>query len=572
MDDADMNRKPPSATRRTFLSSLGATGAMAAQDASASRESFLDRKQGRHPFRVTATQQRRPHIFLISADMMTPDHWLPGRFGPELMNLPNLGGLFDDSVFFTQAFCTSPLCAPARAALLTGRHTYLLANNERAHDGFETSLRSSDAIFPEYLKATGYVTRHCGKGHLGAQKFFDAFDENADGWDRWDPPVRSDEAYLNYLRRLGVKPQKYAREIFGLQQDRTSKGNSLGGWVEQGPGSPFPLEAQYSSYLAERAIGKLDAALQTDRGQSPVYLQLDFFDPHQPFSIPHGFEKREAELRRALRLPSSYQRVRERNWAPPPHEPLIYDTYRKYWGLYESRTVEDYRVAHALQLEVVDAALGRFIRALKDRGLYDEAVVVFTSDHGEMNGRQAVVDKGVYLHPEVLRVPLAVKMPASHGIRPTRLNQAVSHLDVAPTLLSLAGVQPAARSDGHALQPLLEGKPSPDRQWLFECGWHVSANFACGMRRTLSSGEYLYAWNIASGADELYNLADEDPVNLAATPQNQAARKEMIAALGSFLEHDPRWLAWWSSYRLAHYHSLPRQSGDMQLRASTSSR
>jgi arylsulfatase A-like enzyme len=64
--------------------------------------------------------------------MMSPDHWLPGRFGPQVMNVPNLRGLFADSVFFTQAYCTSPLCAPARAALLTGRHTYLLANNERA--------------------------------------------------------------------------------------------------------------------------------------------------------------------------------------------------------------------------------------------------------------------------------------------------------------------------------------------------------------------------------------------------------------------------------------------------------
>jgi arylsulfatase A-like enzyme len=298
-----------------------------------------------------------------------------------------------------------------------------------------------------------------------------------------------------------------------------------------------------------------------------VYLQLDFFDPHQPFSIPDGFGKREAELRRALRMPASYQRVRERNWAPSPDQPRIYDTYRKYWGLYEPKTVEDYRVAHALQLEVVDAALGRFIRALKSRGLYDEAVVVFTSDHGEMNGREAVVDKGVYLHPEVLRVPLALKMHRSSGIRPRQTDEAVSHLDVAPTLLSLAGVEPAARLDGHPLQPLLEGKSSPERTWLFECGWHVSANFACGMRRKLKSGrEYLYAWNVASEVDELYDLSEDDPVNRAATPEGQAACKDMIGALGAFLERDPRWVAWWSPYRIAHYNALPRPKGDMQLR------
>ena len=74
----------------------------------------------------------------------------------------------------------------------------------------------------------------------------------------------------------------------------------MGGWIQQSDGKAFPIEAQYSSYLAERAIGKLDSAMQLASAESPIYLQLDFFDPHQPFSIPDGFQKREAELRRAL--------------------------------------------------------------------------------------------------------------------------------------------------------------------------------------------------------------------------------------------------------------------------------
>ena len=355
-----------STSRRGFLS-LGAAGSAACASLAAQTShriesgepGFLDRKRGVSSFKRLAAGTR-PHIFLISVDMVSPDHYLPGRAVGKQMDLPALRGLFADSVFFSNAFCTSPLCAPARAALLTGRHTYLLANNERAHDGFETSLRESDRIFPEYLKATGYVTKQCGKGHLGVRKFFDAFDENADAWDRWDPPIRSDESYLEHLRQLHVRPQRYARELFGLQQDRTSRSNSLGGWIEQSDGKPFPLEAQYSQYLAERAIGKLDSALQTASGTSPIYLQLDFFDPHQPFSIPDGFARREAELRKGLRLPASYGAIQERNWAAAATEPKIYDLYRKYWGLYDPKTVEDYRIANALQLEIVDRAVGRF--------------------------------------------------------------------------------------------------------------------------------------------------------------------------------------------------------------------
>lgn len=543
-------------SRRRFLQ-FGAVGAAQPRPGDSCRPSFLDRRSGAHPF-CASTPPARPHVFVISVDMFSPDHWLPGRAPAQAMRLPALRSLWADSVFFTNAFTTNPLCAPARAALLTGRSTYILANNERAHDGHESSLRPSDSIFPEYLKAAGYDTRHCGKGHLGAQKFFDAFGENGDGWDRWDPPVRSDENYLAHLRALGVQPQRYRRELRGLQPDRRSPANSFGGWIEQANGGRFPLEAQYSHFLSARASSKLDAALLSSR---PVYLQLDFFDPHQPFSIPAGFEDREKELRAALKLPASYLAARQRDFQPDPTLPRIYDLYSRYWGLYDPRTVEDYRVANALQMEIVDQAIARFLADLKRRGLYDESLILFTSDHGEMNGRRALVDKGVYLHPEVLRVPLAVKMPKSAGIAPRLESTPVSHLDVAPTLLEVAAIQPAERLDGVSLLPLLNGRPHTPKPHIAECGWHVGVNFACAIH----DGRHLYSYNLSSDTPELYDLHDEDPVNLAALPQHAATKSALVQRLGAFLEADPRWQCYWSSFRIDHYATLPRPKGDLQL-------
>ena len=153
---------------------------------------YLAPKVGRHPFRRDSSKPR-PNVFVITADMVTPDHYHPSRTLHRDMDLPALRGLSADGVTFTNAFCASPLCAPARAALATGRYTYITANGERAHDGHETILRDSDVIFQEYLKAAGYVTKHAGKGHLGTQKFMDAFGENDQAWDRWAPPVHDDE-------------------------------------------------------------------------------------------------------------------------------------------------------------------------------------------------------------------------------------------------------------------------------------------------------------------------------------------------------------------------------------------
>jgi arylsulfatase A-like enzyme len=550
---------------------MGLTGSAAcaavAQDAASRIEGtrYLDRKRGRHGFKATG-KAKRPHVFLLTADMVSPDHYRGDRPFARHMNLSAIRSLAADSVVFHNAFCASPLCAPARAALLTGRYTYITANGERAHDGHETILRPDDVIFPEYLKAAGYATKHCGKGHLGVPKFIDAFDENVSAWDRWDPPIHRDEGYLTHLRRLRVKPQKFSREIRGLQQDRKTPSNSMGGWIVQSDGAPFPLEASYSIYLAQRALEKVDAALASG---GPVYLQLDIFDPHQPFSVPDGFSKREAELRGVCaELPRSYREIQAAGWRLPTDQPKIYDLYRKYWGLYDPAAVADYRVANALQMEVVDRAVGLFLDGLRSRGLYDDSLIVFTADHGEMNGRRAVVDKGVYLYPDVLRVPLSVKMPRGYAVHTRSVEAPVSHLDLAPTLLSLCGIQPEARLDGISLLPAIEqGQPTADRAFLFECGWHVGVNFACAVQDWHANGQHhLYSYNLASATDELFDLRHEDAPNLAADPAHKQTRARMIERLGAVLERDPRWLGYWASFRIDRYFELPLQTGDMQLR------
>lgn len=560
--------------RRSFLGQLAAVSATArllAQEIAHRTESpefqFIRPKQGKHPFRLR-TMDRRPDIVLITLDMVSPDHWRPARKLFQEMDLVALRTLAAESVVFTNCFTTSPLCAPARATIATGRYTYITANGERAHDGHETALRPDDVIFQEYLKATGYRTKHAGKGHLGTQKLIEAFDENIEAWDRWAPPVHDDEEYLSHLARLGVKGFRYRKEIYGLQQDRRTPWARWGGWLEQANGEPFPIEAQYTHYLVERAIRKLDAALQPEGPtRPPLYLQLDIFDPHQPFSIPAGLEDREKELRRVIRLHPSYERVRQNDWRRFPDEPKVYHFYRKNWGLYDGQTALDYMVANALQMEVVDRALRKLLSALKERRIYDEALIIFTVDHGEMNTRSALVDKGVYLYPEVLRVPLMIKPPASWAIKPHSVDAPVCHLDIAPTILEAAGIEPMARMDGRSLLPYIRGTTvAADRPFLMECGWHVAVNFACGIQRWDKTGHYLYVYNCSDEIDELYDLNDEEPQNLALQPQYGKLRRDMAEYLGAFLERDVRWIGYWHSFRIDHYFDLPRHvPGDVQM-------
>lgn len=528
---------------------------------------FIDNRTGEGPYRE-GPHTSTPNIFLITADMVSPDFYHPSRPLSRDLHLPAIHSLMRDGVFFSNAFCTVPLCAPSRASYLTGRYSYILGNGERAPLGLDTELKPTDIIWPEYLKAAGYVARHSGKSHVGTQKFIDAFGENDHPWNRWSPPIYVDDGYLDYQRRLGVKPQKYSREIVFLQQDRKTPGNSAGGWIVQEDGKPFPLEAQYSYYLMQRACNELaDAAASPITKGRPIYYQLDLFDPHQPLSIPAGFEKRESELRKSMTLPKTYELVKAHDWKRFEDQPDIYDIYRKYWGLYNAASLREYRIAYALQMELVDQVIGVFIDTLKSLGLYENSLIIFNSDHGEMNGRWALIDKGCYLYPDVLRVPLVVKPPATMGTKSRVVQEPVSLMDIGPTVLSTVGLEPEAKFDGRSLVPQFNGSAqASDRDLLFFGGWHVGVNFPCGIQQWNSDGShYLYSYNCSSPADELYDLNAADAENLAQKPGHAALRKKMIERLGSAVRQDPRWGGYWSEFRIAKYFDLPKSRGDMQL-------
>ena len=527
---------------------------------------FTQQRSGFGPFHLA--DGKRPHILLISADMVGPDLYHPARPFSKLVRLPNIRSLMQDGTFFSNAFCTVPLCSPSRASYLTGRYSYIQGNSERAPEGLETELRSDEIVFPEYLKAAGYVTRQIGKCHVGSKKFIDAFGENDNPWDRWSPPVFDDDDFLAYQRALGVKPQKYSREIVFRMQDRKTPGNSAGGWIVQEDGKPFPLEAQYSYYLGKKAIETVEALVTNGSVKNhPLYLQLDIFDPHQPFSIPAGFEDRERELRAAMTLPQSYKAAQHRDFERGANEPEIVDIYRRYWGIYDAEQLVNYRVAYALQMEIVDHVIGMVLQRLKQLGLYDDMLIAFISDHGEMNGRRATVDKGVYLYPDVLRVPLVIKLPASAPPQPSEVNSPVSLLDISQTLLEAAGIMAEAKFDGRSLLSYLrDGHGEEDRTLLFFGGWHVGVNFACGIQHRASDGRrYLYSYNCTSTVDELYDMGAEDAVNLISSTEHAQVRNELIRRLGSALESDPRWVGFWAEFRIARFNSLPKTSGDMQL-------
>jgi arylsulfatase A-like enzyme len=525
-----------------------------------SEKRYLNPKTGAHPFQCDP-RAPRPHIILVSVDMIPPESYDSAHPIREHLRTPNLDRFLAEGVRFSHAYSVSPLCGPSRAGYLTGRYPYLTVNEERAHDGWEASLRPSDAIFPEYLRAVGYATKHVGKCHVGAAKFLDAFGENDTPWDRWAPPLADDDGYLAHLRDLGVTPPVWRDPVTGLRPDRKTPGNNYGGFVVQADGSPFPEEATYCQYLVRLAEEKLDSALTQTRAS--LYLQLDFFEPHQPFLIPHEYADRARELAEHVVLPASYHEAlsgERGTW------PRVYDLYLRNWGLYHEETARRYMVMNFLQIEALDAALGRFLRALEERDLDEQAVVIFLGDHGEMNCERALIDKGVYGHPKVARVPLAVKLPGRSQARTPAPRGLTSLLDVAPTVFELTGLSPADRLDGESLLPVLRGEDAPPaRELLFECGWHVGPNPAVSLLGDLAGRRLMYTYNLTSDRDELYDLDDPLYRDLARESDHADLKAEMIRRLGRTLQADPRWACYWHTFRLDRYEYLDLPEGDFQM-------
>ena len=243
----------------------------------------------------------------------------------------------------------------------------------------------------------------------------------------------------------------------------------------------------------------------------------------------------------------------------------MYELYRRNWGLSDPETARAYMLLNLLQIEALDAAIGRFLGALDRHGLYDDALIIFAGDHGEMNGELALVDKGVYGHPKVALTPLVVKLPGGEGAG-ARLDGLVSLLDIAPTVLEVAGIAPADRLDGVSLLPMVRGERAQrGRPFIFEAGWHVCPNPAVAHFAEIDGRRVMYTYNATSDLDELYDLDDRGYRNLARDDAAQELRVEMIRRLGALLQADPRWNCWWHCFRLDHYRHLDLAGGDFQM-------
>ena len=368
---------------------------------------------------------KRPNILFIMADQLAPQV-LPA-YGHPAVQTPHLDRLAGEGVVFENAYCNFPLCAPARFSMLSGR----LPSRIGAFDN-AVEFPASVPTFHHYLRAAGYRTCLAGKMHFVGPDQLHGYEERlttdvypADF--QWAPDWRLDgETWIEWYHsmRAVLDAGPHRRSVNVAYDDET--------------------EFEAVRWLHEHA----------DSGdERPFALTVSFFSPHDPYLAPLPWWERyhdvEIDPPRVADIP-----LEDRD----PHSRRHWFLTGRHRDAVGEADILRMRRAYYAVTSYVDAKVGRLLDTLRAIGAADDTLVVFTSDHGDSLGERGLFFKMSFFEWSV-RVPLIVHAPFAFA--PRRVAENVSHLDLFPTLLEVAGdgalPDLAAPIDGRSLVPLAGG-------------------------------------------------------------------------------------------------------------------
>ena len=401
--------------RRTFLkaSGLGAVSVALGGCSEASR------------IAPEADSTNRPNVLIIHVDQHRMD--CIGAYGNKDVKTPHLDALAADGVRFDNSFCAYPVCTPSRYSLLSGMYVH-------DHHGWSNrgGLSPNISTFPRILRTAGYKTKAIGKMHFTPTYLDVGFDEML--LSEQDGPGRWDDDYHRYLMNLGLVDRNdledQRKEFRDKAPDEYWK--TFGALV-----SNLSEEHYATTWIADRAVETIE---QWDMNQ-PGLLMAGFIKPHHPSDPPAPWHKMYDPDKLTI-LPG---------WTEEcfAHDRKLSRGYFDYKTLTEPalRRVTAYYYATVSQ---IDFHVGRMIKTLKDKNLYDNTLIIYTADHGDYMGHHHMLLKGNYLYDPLAKVPLIIKYPNSKSAA-TATDRLVNNIDIAPTICNVTNCTPAPTMQGNDL-------------------------------------------------------------------------------------------------------------------------
>ncbi|MBI9075962.1 MAG: sulfatase [Desulfatibacillum sp.] len=358
-----------------------------------------------NPLFASRESSSPPNIVFILTDDHRADFM--GCTGHPFVQTPNIDRLASQGVLFENGFVTTSLCSPSRASFLTGQyaHTHGVKNNL-------TPWRDESVTFLERLKQTGYDTAFLGKWHMPGRL----------------PQLRGVDEFVTFTAR-GGQGQYWDCPLIVNEKET------------------IPKKRYITEELTDRAI---EYAGQ-DR-KNPFCLYLSLKAAHHDWRPPEDL----INLYEDEKLPLAEEAD---TWVTMTNGGIFLGTtgplqyhYRNYCRVITS----------------VDRQVGRLLGFLEKQGLADNTIVVYAGDNGFFWGEHRLIDKR-WAYEESIRVPFIVRAPGIISDPGRRAEQMALNIDLAPTLLDIAGLKPGPAMEGQSLAPVLRNKQTPGREaWLYE--------------------------------------------------------------------------------------------------------
>ena len=431
-----------------------------------------------------------PNIILIMTDQQRFD--TINALGFKNMITPNIDRLVREGTSFSQCFCTSPACVPSRSSFFTGQYPH---NNDVYHNYCPWGTSS----WVSQLNNQGYHCVNVGKMHTVPYDEKCGFDQrfivenkirplnehrpHGGFYDEWD----------KFLANSGIeKPSK-----IGYKSTYEGYNNALGAyeWKEEEKYHPDIFTANMARWFIERR-----------EANSPLFMQIGFPGPHPPYDPPQRFVDMYDDVEfsadefseKEMRLQPNAQRILREGMIENERDAV-------HWKLNPRKEcLSRMRKYYAANVTLIDEQIGSIMKLLEEKGYLENAVVVFTSDHGDALGDHGHIQKWT-MYDCVTRVPMILWSPERIPAGKTA-NGLLQQFDVAKAILELAGVEFFEPFDAISVLPEYDGK----RKHVF-CE-HSQDNIleGCKYMTMVRESGYKLVRYLDSDYGELYDL-NKDP-------------------------------------------------------------
>ncbi|TKK71861.1 sulfatase [Ilyomonas limi] len=437
--------------------------------------------------------QPRNVIFILTDDHRYDFMGFTGRL--PWLKTPNMDRLYHEGAWFKNAFVTTSLCSPSRASILTGAysHVHTIVDNAAPEP-------PGNIYFPQYLQKAGYQTAFFGKWHMGEET---ASDNPRPGFSHWES-FKGQGIYYNPTLNIDGRQVHYS-------------------------------DSTYITYLlTEHAI---DWLKNRDKSK-PFFVYLSHKAVHAPMTPARrhaGMYKNQPYLK----PPTYYQTLsddyKKLNW-PEWVKQQRYSWHGVDYMYHTHQDIEELVQTYCETLMGVDESIGAVMDYLKSEGLDKSTLVIYMGDNGFSFGEHGLIDKR-HFYEESVKVPFLVYCPEIFSGGKT-ITKMVQNVDVAPTILSAAGLQPPATMPGKSFIPLLKGDSTNWRNKIFyEYYWEYDFPMTptvFGVRT--DKFKYIRYYGIWD-TNELYDLENDpdETTNLIYKPEYADTAKKMANELYDWL-------------------------------------